>query len=802
MGRGQRNTGGGGSQDYSNSASSESKSKETSKRRQDFSVEVVFSSLPYYVYCGWKNHLFVDKRKPYIAESSLLNMCWSSPKGNGYGPCKETIFIDCSLNDINAFSNGKTVNLTRYLGFAITRLKDLMYQRSKENCYGTVNINIIAIHPCQKLMFALAALLGTKLDDSGVYSEYVSQILSKDEYIFTFRWIQQMGWEMKVKYCALFDAYKGHLEDTRGAEDREKELKRIIDNHKRGEDKVMYDGKKVPFSYVEEEYRKMTDPTSAELKKNYEDQCKNVEAVERDVARQQRQLDKARDAAHAPYDRKNVEIENLRNSSPEYKYKSKDELTQILQNGGLIDFQSVKWKKVNYDQNGQVYNGGLAAAMGLNQGEDQHAPVYMVDGAPLDEYGLSNRQKDIDQQLADAKAARDAAKKAYDDKLTETFDTVFGVMQLAITVGSLAFPPLALVDAAITVGKWVAGPECSTAENVANGMGLAMDIAGLIPYFGTVVKVTGKAVIGTAKVVGKQATKKILKGLGMEIKTTGKQGSSLTNISKHLTEGSAKQIREFFKSQKDKLAGAVETAVDAAGGVSTVYTVAVGIGYNGSSFLIGLLSDFEFDPNVMKKKKRAVEQKRKEKPKYKSLSIQDKKLNGDAELAEAQKNLAKAKKSGDKEAINSAQRRLDAAERLQNSQFEADLYSKDLSIKNAESNLYEAQVKEKKAKTLLERQQSGVPQAELAKLQTSNSLSPKVAERISELNMEVSNNYLYPDANRLNYEDAVFERKAAEETLAEAKEDDYYATMARINAQFATQDLNHEKSKSESKSNK
>lgn len=800
MGRGQRGGGGGGSQNYSYSASSESKSKETTKRRHDFSVEVVFSSLPYYVYCGWKSHLFVDKRKPYVAESSLLNMCWSSPKGNGYGPCKETIFIDCSLNDINTFSNGKTVNLTRYLGFAITRLKDLMDQRSKENCYGTVNINIIAIHPCQKLMFALAALLGTKLDDSGVYTDYVSQILSKDEYFFTFRWIQQKGWEMKVKYCALFDAYKGHLEDTRGAEDREKELKRIIDNHKRGEDKVMYDGKKVPFSYVEEEYRKMTDPTSAELKKNYEEQCKNVEAVERDAERQRSQLRKAEENAHAPYDRKRIEIENLRNSSPEYKNKNDAELTQILQNGGLIDFQSVKWKKINYDQYGQVYTGGHEAAMGLNEGEDKHAPVYMVDGAPLDARGLSNRQKDLDQQVADAKAARDAAKKAYDDKLTETFDTVFGVMQLAITVGSLAFPPLTLIDAAITVGKWVAGPECSTAENVANGMGLAMDIAGLIPYFGTVVKVTGKAAIGTAKVVGKQATKKILKGLGQEIKVTGKQGSSLTNISKYLTEGSAKQIRGFFKSQKDKLAGAVETAVDAAGGVSTVYTVAVGIGYNGSSFLIGLLSDFEFDPNVMKKKKKAVEQKRKEKPKYKSLSIQDKSLDGNKELSEARRELEKAKKSGDKEAIDSAKRRVEAAERLQNSQFEADLYSKELSIKGAEKNLYQAQVNEMNAKTLLERQQRGAPQAELAKLQSSNSLSPKVADRITELNMEVSNNYLYPDANRLNYEEAKLEKKAAEEALAMAKEDDYYATMARINAQFATQDLNYEKSRSDKKS--
>ena len=796
MGRGQRGGGGGGSQNVQVSSTLDIQNMKTERTRRDFSVEVIFSSLPYYVLSGWQSNLYVDKRKPYVAEHSVLNMSWSCPKGNGYEACKETIFIDCSLNNINTFSNGKNPYLTKYLGFAITRLKDLMYLKSK-SYYGTVNIKIVAIHPCQKLMFALSALLGTQLSDSGVYSEYVSKILSMDEFAFTFRWIQQMGWEMKVQYCALFDCYKAVLEDTRGTEDREKELKRIIDNHKSGEDKVMYGGKKVPYDYVKEEYRKLTDPSSKELKAIYDEQCKNVEAVEKDAEKQRSQINKAMEGWDTPYNQKKVEIENLRKSSPEYKNKSDQELSQILQDSGLIDFQHIKWKTNYSDQYGDSIDGGLTSAMKLDQGEDKHAPVYMINGAPLDVYSIENRRKDIDQQVADAKAARDRALKAYNDKLSETFDTVLGAMQLLISVGSIAFPPLAVVDAVITVAKWAGGPECSTAENVANGMGVAMDIAGLIPYFGPVMKLSGKVAKESAKVIGKQTTKNVLKGLNQEVKSMATQGTKLSGISRNLPDGTAKQIKAFFNSQKGRMAEAVDTAAQAAAGVSTAYTVAVGIGYNGASYLIGLLGDFEFDPEIMKKKKKEVEKRRKEKPKYKNLSIQDQKsINGIEETNTAAKNLEKAKKSGDKEAIESAERQQDAANRLAESQFLADSYGSQESIKDAKKNLEQAKIDEQNAKTMLERQQNHTAEAELAKLQASGASNAKTAKRIEELKMEISNNYLYPDANRANYDQAVLNRMAAEQALPEAEQNDYVATMARINAQFAAQDLNYEKSKS------
>ena len=794
MGRGQRGGGGGGSQNVQVSSTSESKSKEKAKKRKDFSVEIVFSSMPYYVYCGWKKELYVDKRKPNVAESPVLNMAWSSPKGNGYGPCDETIFIDCSLNNIKLFENGKEPNLTKYLGFAITRLKDLMYLRSKNDCYGTVNIKIVAIHPCQKCMFALSALLGTQLSDSGVYSKYVSSILSKDEFSFTFRWIQQMGWEMKVKYCALFDAYKSILEDTRGSEDREKEMKRIIDNHKSGEDTVIYAGKEVPYDYVKEEYRKLTDPTEKELAANYREQCKNVEEVEKDAARQKKQIDKAMNESMAPYKREKVEIENLRKSSPKYAHKSDAELSQILQSGGLIDFQHIKWGTEYRDQYGNKTSGGLEQAMNLDHGEDSHAPVYMVDGAPLDAISLENRRKEIDKQVADAKATRDMALKAYKDKQMAFTNSVLDALQLVATIGSLAFPPLALVDAAISVARWAGGPECSTTENVANGIGVAMDIAGVIPYFGPMIKLSGKAAKvatkETVRTIGKQTTKNVLKGLNQEVKDVAKHGTSLAGIGENLSLGSMKQLENFYKAQQIALPEG-KTATEL---ITTAYTLEIGIGYNGASFFTGLLEGFKFDPKIMAKKRKEVEKKRNEKPKYKDLSMKSEDMDGFAEYDKANKDLKEAQKTGDKEAIASAKRRQDAAERLAGAQMEIECRQGDDSIKDAQKKLDQARLEEKTAKEWLDRQQNHTAEIELQKLQTSGASNGNTAKRISDLKSEINYNYLYPDANRASYDQAVLNRIAAEQAVEDAKQNDYDATMARINKQIAIQDLNYEKS--------
>lgn len=256
---------------YRSESDQQDQKKEDKHQRKDFSVEIIFSSIPYLTFCAWKTELYKDLRKPSSSKYSVLDMAWSNPKGNYYGPCDETVFIDCSCNNLDKFKNvtdDTNLSLTTSLSYAITKLKGILNRKSNQKFYGKVNVKIIAIHPCQKCMFALSALMGKKLDDKGLYKSYVANILKLDEFRFTFRWIQKKGWEFDVKYCAIFDAYKSVLEDTKGNDERIKELKRIIDNHKSGQMEVEYFGTKKSYEWVEDEYERLTDPSEKQLREN------------------------------------------------------------------------------------------------------------------------------------------------------------------------------------------------------------------------------------------------------------------------------------------------------------------------------------------------------------------------------------------------------------------------------------------------------------------------------------------------------------------------------------------------------
>lgn len=451
-------------------------------QRKDFSVEVIFSSIPYTVFCGWKSEMYVDKRKPNSSKCSVLDLAWSSPKGNYYGPSDETIFIDCSQNNLDKFKNvtdDKKLSLTAYMSYAITRLKSIINLKSKDGGYGKVNIKIIAIHPCQKCLFALSALLGKRLPDKGIYKDYISKILKLDEYRFTFRWIQKKGWEFNVQYAAIFDAYLSDIEDMKGNDERVKELKILKEKYKKGDKDILYNGVTVDYDYIENEYERLTDPSLEDLRKNVKAMREQKENVEKAAARENHAIDKAM-SENNPYEAADIEIENLRNSSPKYKNKSKQEIKDLLQKRGLIDTQHIKV----FTTGGSDY----LQAMGLNTEDHQHAEMYMIDGVRQDVWTIENRRKAIQERVDEAKKNYEEAQKAVKEKELAYVNGFLDALQLVASIGSIAFPPLALVDAYITVARWVGGPECTTQEHIMNGVGVAMDIAGLIPYFGTMVK--------------------------------------------------------------------------------------------------------------------------------------------------------------------------------------------------------------------------------------------------------------------------------------------------------------------------
>ena len=458
--------------------------KEEKHQRKDFSVEIIFSSIPYSEFCIWKADRLVDKRKPNSSQGSVLDLAWSSPKGNYYGPSDETIFIDCSQNNLDKFkdvTDDKKLSLTAYMSYAINRLKSIIYRKTKDGGYGKVDVKIIAIHPCQKCLFALSALLGKKQDDKGVYKTYISNILKLDEYRYTFRWIQKKGWEFNVQYCAIFDAYRAVLEDKKGNDERIKELEKLKEKHKKGDTGIMYNGVSVDYDYIESEYERLTDPSVEQLRENVEAMKKQKEEVEKAAKGERYRINQALNEQN-PYEMANFEVENLRNSSPKYKNKSKEEIKDLLQKRGLIDTQHI----IVEDKNAS----GLLKAIGGATSEHQHAAVYLIDGVRQDVWTIENRKKEIQEEVDEANRNYEIAQKALKDKEMAYVNGWLDVVQFVVSVASIAFPPLAIIDISISVCRWVGGPDCTTQENIVNGVGLAMDIAGLIPYFGTMAKVS------------------------------------------------------------------------------------------------------------------------------------------------------------------------------------------------------------------------------------------------------------------------------------------------------------------------
>lgn len=919
---------------YRSESDQQDQKKEDKHQRKDFSVEIIFSSIPYLTFCAWKTELYKDLRKPSSSKYSVLDKAWSNPKGNYYGPCDETIFIDCSCNNLDKFKNvtdATNLSLTTSLSYAITKLKGLLNRKSKQKFYGKVNVKIIAIHPCQKCMFALSALMGKKIDDENLYKSYVANILKLDEFRFTFRWIQKKGWEFDVKYCAIFDAYKAVLEDTKGNDERIKELKRIIDNHKSDQKVVKYFGTDKPYEWVEDEYERLTDPSEEQLRENVSLMKKQKAEVDSEAARAEYAIKKAMEEQN-PYEMADVEIKNLRECSPKFKYKSDREIRDILQSRGLINFQHIKI--INKGAS------GLQKALGIDTIEDQHAPVYIIDGAPLDLVTIENRKKAIQDRKEEAEENLKAAEQALLDKQMAFRNTILDCIQLVATIGSIAFPPLALVDVYISVARWAGGPKCSTGENVFNGLSIAMDIAGLIPYFGKLAKVAkqlsttaggevmeaavkkglkpkispaekgleklkelnylpqeelelvyvgnrnwdelaksqqnlmlgrsktstgptngrngifpdsdkrdlfvtvkdskgnittvqmsydsalksfgsskdavmqnGKRVhlhdnstikasdldkaltndvnkmisqnekalgefskeldtaLGASEAAAKKASKEavaetkyaslgVLKGLNEEIKDAAKIRSALGDYS----ENTLTELRELYKSQHSKLLKATSAASPAISGVTGAWTNVVGIGYNGASWILGLIDQTKYDPNAMAKKRNEVVKEQKKKPKWNSLKDKSpEQLDANKEYAQATKDLEAAQKANNKEAIESAKRRQTAAESLFTSQAEIKVYEGKETIKQAQSNLDVARQEEATAKKYYDQAHSN-PQSK----------------------------FFAPDAE-IAYFQAKTNTQEAEEALNEAKMNDYALMMARVDAQFATEDINYEK---------
>ena len=507
----------------------QNQSLEDNKGRQDFSVMVVFSSLSYTTFCGWLNEQIIDKRKPNESKVSVLNKAWSCPEGDGYGPCDELIFIDCGSNDISKFkdSDGSELKLTPYISYAIRSIIELLYNKSMDGLCGKVTFKLLAVHPCQKCMFALSELLGNALPRQELYSSFVSHIMSQDEYRLAFRWIQLYGWLFNVVYCAVFDPFESYLKDTKGIDLRTQDMEKLLDkpeenafianyitkysdpdhkfspslaearaayqeklnkwenepghrkNAESGKYQVEYDGKWVDYDYMKDEYKRLTDPSEEELEKQLADSKTNLTKVKAGAESEKARIDRAQNTQHQhDIGLTKGMVKNLKENSAKYKGKSDQEIEDALYNKSLTG--NIKKKKFNT----------VGFVKSINPVEEYSDDTYVIDGVVYDDDGIEKLKENIVKRVAAAQKDVELAQAALKEKQMAFVNGVLDAIQLVAGIGSLAFPPLALVDAYLTVARWTLQDEHTVKGTVLGIAGVAMDIAGLIPYFGTVARLS------------------------------------------------------------------------------------------------------------------------------------------------------------------------------------------------------------------------------------------------------------------------------------------------------------------------
>lgn len=484
-------------------------------RNGDFSVKIIFSSVSMSTLTDWSVEKYVNTNEPNTSSHSVGNLAWSQPEGDGYtAECDETIFVDCSSNEAEYYkdSDGGESTLRSYISFAIARLADIIYRKTEDGLNGTVHCILLALHPCQKCLFALSELMGNSLAYSGLYSSFVGDILSRDEFHFTFRWIQSLGWRFQVDYSGVFDPFKSEGTDQKGMAERVKDMEEALDGYpderdftfptdfgdsyfdqaayeanekkwvendpyandpekrtremKNGIPYVKCDGEWVSTHDLMERHRKIVNPSVGEMEKNLEE-MKAAQADRENKANR----------------RKNT-IEKARQDYAENMARRSD-----------IEEQEINYLLAHSD----TYS-GYGSAQDLARARAREALKFQgiipdsminipIDGHYTTDIELTAEVNRINDDVARGRQQVAQYEEAVANKKAIIQSQKLLAIQILVAIASIPFPILAIVDIGLTVYQWGDPTKASAGDNILNTAGIAFDIAGLIPYFGTVSKV-------------------------------------------------------------------------------------------------------------------------------------------------------------------------------------------------------------------------------------------------------------------------------------------------------------------------
>ncbi len=513
---------------------SQNSQKEEMKQNVDINVQIIFSSMSYMKFCTEQGKELVKASEGGKATELYLQAAQTWPeKTYAYNEgVDEVIFIDCGSDRIEQYLkdgiNEKA--LTKYVSYAIMTLKDMLYRMTvQENKRGNVHCMLLSLHPAQKCMFAMSALLGKVLSYGDIYSAFTVQVCSQPEYRYTFNWISNYGWSLDVIYNAAFNPYEARVETRKSPAQRMDEINSLLGNadtrygsmtgldfnggkprRDLWEDKgfkwvpdgydengklkyrkqeiprnkwvddngqywIRYEGRDYKYEELYEEWRKVKHPNDEELEQRIEDAKANQEAA-------QKRLDKTNDAImNSVYNslsdqtQKFIKEEtNHIRSIPEYANKSDKEIQAMLAEKGLIPRTNANDYEDNY--------------------------LFYIDGKYVNSDGLDTIRDAAKKNLEDAKEQVKEAEKA--KRLKDDSDWLFylNAAQVILMVPCAVVAPLALIDIGLNIAVFCVegdmreanGQEFwDTKSGVITGITIAIDLVSFVPLFFPKPKVKG-----------------------------------------------------------------------------------------------------------------------------------------------------------------------------------------------------------------------------------------------------------------------------------------------------------------------
>lgn len=464
------------------------------KGTADFSVKVIFSSLAQQNMRDWLEDHQIDTSKKYEFTQLVTRFAWSYPSNNkGFSVgTTERIFVDCSSSYANTFDNSDTFDgeLMGFLAFAIDRLEHLINKRIREGGYGTVTVRIIAYHPVEKLLFALATMLNRVLPEAGVYKDFIQKVMDSPRFKNKLDWVYEKNWDFNVPYCCVLEGYKLCVKG-KSTDEKVKILRDLVKKIDRA-GRITSDpdeiaawkagGGGVTKNVRYDDGALFTSSNDVELTVEYLGKQLTKSGLKMEIAKftnpQPDELNAQADKLQAKLDE---DKKNLYNPKKQEINDKIDEL-HLQQFPGSANYN--EWHEVEEKERQTAFENNNIT-WGNTPLHDHHS----IDEIEFDgkfvkewelEFALKNitkteqlRQKEIDDLRA---AAKNIAKRFQMQQ-----DLAISLM---LAVGGLVFAPLAIGDIIFEVYKWQRDKHEGDEFIKDHGLGVAFDIVGLVPLFG------------------------------------------------------------------------------------------------------------------------------------------------------------------------------------------------------------------------------------------------------------------------------------------------------------------------------